>query len=468
MKFYRNAIILVVIVALLAGAYVLVRTNKANRMPAETKQYDKLTDFISTDIESVTLKNKSGTFVIVKKDDDWALSEPSDIRYDSSVLSSIVVNSASIVGDKVIEENAEDLSIYGLDDPAIVTVKSKDGTSVTLEIGNLTPTGGGYYAKLQGKNKVYMISKYNGDKLLSGKNEIRTKQLFDITADDIKKFGMNRKGQNIFIAEKTDDTWSMAEPIKGSLNETSFYTMLDTLVNTRVVKFVDDEPEDLSVYGLDKPAYELIFSTEATGEMKLQMGLELKEDYAIYAKLDGSDEVFTIDVSQFSFLDKPLKEIVNIFAYIVNIQDVEKIDLTMDGKTTHMELDVYLDEEGNMDSDKDKFYVNGIDASGKDENGKQPFRKFYQALIGISVDEIDLEGDPSGRQAEITIDYTLKDGKMKVEYIPKDEHFYYVVRNGEYSGVLVKRKNKGEFGVDGMKEAYDTMMKFLDEQQKQQ
>ena len=62
------------------------------------------------------------------------MSVPSDLRYDSSVLSSIVVNSASIIADKVVEESAEDFSIYGLDDPAVATIKAKDGTSVTVEI----------------------------------------------------------------------------------------------------------------------------------------------------------------------------------------------------------------------------------------------------------------------------------------------------------------------------------------------
>jgi hypothetical protein len=461
MKFYRNAVILVIIVALLTGAYFLVRNNKVNQQDVQTKQYEKLSDYLSTDLESVTLENKSGTFVIVKKDGDWALSVPSDLRYDSSVLSSIVVNSASIIVDKVVEESAEDFSIYGLDDPAVATIKAKDGTSVTVEIGNQTPTGGGYYAKLKDKSKVCVISKYTGDKLLSGRNDIRTKQLFDMKTDDIKKFGLNRKGWNVFISEKADDKWNMVTPIEGDMNESSFLPMLDALVNTQVTEFVEDSAGDLSVYGLDKPAYELIFSTEAAGEMRLQIGLELKDNYTMYAKLDSVDEIFTIDASQFAFLDKPLKEIVSIFAYIVNIQDVKKIDLTMDGKTTHMELDVFLDEEGNMDSDKDKFYVNGIDASGKDENGKQPFRKFYQALIGVCIDEIDLEGDPSGGKADITIDYTLKDGTMKVEFIPKDENFYYVVRNGEYAGVLVKTRNKVDFGIEGMKQAYDTMMEFL-------
>jgi hypothetical protein len=62
--------------------------------------------------------------------------------------------------------------------------------------------------------------------------------------------------------------------------------------------------------------------------------------------------------------------------------------------------------------------------------------------------------------------YTLKDGTMKVEFIPRDENFYYVVRNGEYAGVLVKRKNKVDFGIEGMKQALDTLMDFLAEQEK--
>ena len=41
-----------------------------------------------------------------------------------------------------------------------------------------------------------------------------------------------------------------------------------------------------------------------------------------------------------------------------------------------------------------------------------------------------------------------------------------MVRNGEYAGVLVKQRNKVEFGIEGMKQAYDTMMEFLADQQK--
>ncbi len=465
MKLYRNAIILLVIVALLVGVYFLIRSKKPDDLPTQPDEYESLTDYTSDQIESVTLENSDGTFIIIKKDNDWALSAPTDLKYDPSALSSIVINSASIIADKVVEEDPQDLSIYGLDDPAIARVEVKDGTVTTIEIGDKTPTKGGYYVKVAGTSKVYVISSFTGDKLVTGRNGMRIKQLFDFTADKIDSLAMNRRGESVFASamDKESGSWSMISPIKGSVNETAFAPMLEALTNTMILEFIEDKPADLSLYGLDKPAYEFVFNAEGAGEIKLQMGTEMKKGSSIYAKLDGNDEVFTIDMTPYTFLDKPLKEIINVFAYIVNIDQVKKIDLTMDGKTTNMTLDVYKDAEGNSDNDKDKFYVNGIDASGKDEKDDQPFRKFYQALIGVCIDEIDLEGKPEV-SADITIDYTLKDGTMRVEYISKDENFYYVVRNGEYAGVLVKKRNKTDFGIDGMKQAYDTMMTFLAEQ----
>jgi hypothetical protein len=469
MKLYRNAIILIVIVALLVGAYFLVRNAKKtdDEQPDPAAQYNRLTDYLTDDIESVTLINKDGTFVIVKKDKDWVLSSPSDVKYDSSILSSIVINASTIVADKVVEENAADLTIYGLDDPAKAIIKTTDGKETVIEIGDRTPTQGGNYVKLAGSNKVYVISNFAGEKLSMGRNDLRSKSMFDgMTYDKIDSVAMSRKGSSLFSAKLEEDGvgWKMTAPIEGSVNETAISPMLEALSSTNIVEFVEEAPSDLSVYGLDKPSYEFEFSAEGR-QYKLSLGDEKVKGSEIYAMLDGSNEVVTISMAPYNFLDKPLKEIIKIFAYIVNIDQVKSIDLTMNGKTDHMELDVYKDEEGNTDYEKDKFYFNGIDATAEDEEGKQPFRKLYQALIGIGLDEIDTEGKPEG-PAEIIFDYRLVDGtRMKVEFISKDENFYYVVRNGEYAGILVKKRNKVDFGFEAVRQAYDNLIKFLDEQQ---
>lgn len=462
MKLYRNAIILVAIVALLVGAYFVISKIKPDDNPIEnpSEDYIKLTDYTSDKIKSVTLINPDGTFVIVKKDNEWVLSSPTDLKYDSSILSSIVINASSIIVDKTIEENAQDLAKYGLDQVITVKLMDTEGKETVLEVGDMTPTKGGYYIKEAGKNDVYVVSSYTGKYLVTARNGLRSKQLFDFTSQDLTELAMDRRGESIFASEKGADAsanWLMTKPIKGSMNSSALTPMMEAIANSTISEFVEDKPSDLAQYGLDNPKYSFDFKT-ANETYKLKMGDEKTKGSLIYAQLDGNDEVFTMDITAYTFLDKPLKEIVDVFAYIVNIDQVKAIDLTMDGKTTKMTLDVYKGEDGKSDKEKDKFTVNGIDATGTDEEDDQPFRKFYQALIGISLDEIDVDGNPI-KEPEITIDYTLKTGSMKVEYIPKDDNYYYVVRNGEYAGILVMR-NKGEFGIQGMKDAYKTMMDF--------
>ena len=465
MKLYRNAIILVVIVALLGGAYYLISKKKTADSVDNTSTADtiKMTDYTSDQVESLTLQNPDGTFVLVKNGTEWSLSSPTDIKADSSKLSSIVINASSVIADKLVEENAQDLSIYGLDNPILVKLKLKDGGEKVLEVGDMTPTKGGYYVKLSGENKVYVVGSYTGDQLVTGRNALRDKTLFGITPDMITQLSMDRNGQNVFASSSDKDSnWTMNKPIKGSVNSSALSPMLEALAGTNVKEFIEDHPSDLSKYGLDKPSYAFDFSTTTAGAFKLLLGGEKTKGSEMYAMLEGKNEVFTIDSTPYVFLDKPLKEIVDVFAYIVNIDQVTAIDLTMDGKTTKMTLDTFKDAEGKSDADQDKFTVNGQDASGKDEDGKQPFRNFYQSLIGISLDEIDVEGTPTGTP-ELSIYYTLKTGTMKVDFISKDANFYYVVRNGEYAGILVK-KNKMDYGVLGMKDAYKTMMDFLSTQ----
>ena len=462
MKLYRNAVILVIIVALLGAAYYFVNKSKStDNSTATTVENIKLTEFTSDKIASVTIINSEGTMIIVKDGTNWKLSSPTDLKADASKLSSIVLSTTSMVADKVVADNASDLAQFGLDKPVLVTIKLVDGTEKTLEIGSQTPTKDAYYVMLKDAAKVYTISSYTAEELLLNKKDIRDKALLALKTDDIIALSMDRKNQNVFKSVKTDATnWSMTAPIQGSVNAEALGTMLTAVATITASEFEDGVAPNLTDYGLDNPAYVFDFET-SSAKYKLLFGKEKVKGSQIYAKLDGSNEVFALDETPFNFIDKPLKEIINVFAYIVNIDQVTRIDVTMDGKTTTLGLDVYKDAEGKMDSDKDKFTVDGKDASGKNDKDKQPFRDFYQALIGITLDDIDIAGVPSGTP-EITLKYYLKTspGTMQVDFVSKDANHYYVFRNGTYANIVVK-KDKNEFGILGMRESFKTLMDFM-------
>jgi hypothetical protein len=467
MKTYRNAIILVVILGLLIGAYAFVSNKKASQGADDKRDIIRIFDLYTDNMVELTLQNEDGTFVfernIVKEEDReikiWKLVSHDDFKVDKDVINSIAINFSSLIADKVIEEEAEDLTKYGLDKPVTVTVKMDDGSVKAIEVGNKTPTGSGYYVKEKDSRKVYTISSYSGDKIKVSKNDIKDRQLFDVEREDVKAFTLERKNEKVFSSTKTGDyTWIMTYPIKGNTYYEAVDTMLGAVVQTRIIDFEEENASDISKYGLDKPRYAFEFGTSTNETKRFLLGNDKVKGKEVYAKLEDSDEVFTVSIEPFGFLDKPLKEIVEVFAYIVNINDVNKIVVEMDGQTTTSILET--DKE---DRDKDKFYVNGKDASMKDDRGSQLFRKYYQALIGVRLSEVDPEGVPEG-EADITFTYYLKKdpGTMKVEFIPKDEHYYYVVKNGEYSGILVSKKEFDE--EEGVRNSYKKLMEAINKQ----
>lgn len=463
MKLYRNAIILLVVVGLLAGAFFFLQSRK----PAETGEENapdtiKLVDYLSDDLTQITVESTEGTFVVEKKEKEWILASPKDLKADPSKLSSIAINASSIIADKKVEDNATNLAQYGLDKPVTVTIKHKDGKVKTLLFGSETPTKGGYYVKEKDSNAVYVVGSYTSEKLLVKRNEIRDLALFTMKPEDIISFSMDRKGANVFKAKKTGEfNWSMTEPIQGALSG-AIDPMLQAVTGTPASEYVEENSSDLAKYGLDKPVYSFDFAT-STGSYTLQLGKEKTKGSEIYAKLGNSNDVFVLSEQAFTFLDKPLREIVEVFAYIVNIDQVNRIELTLDGKLTTCELEVYKDAEGKSDNDKDKFKVNGKDASMKDENDKQPFRNFYQSLVGIGLDEIEIGAVPSGAP-EISIKYYLKQapGTVQVDFVSKDNYFYYVMKDGKYTGMLVKKAGKKDFGIEGLRDSLKTLLEFVD------
>ncbi len=467
MKFYRNAIILIAVLALLVAAYFLV-INKSDDNGSEQSGADtetiRVSDYKAEDVKKIIIENQDEKLEFEKKDEKWGLSSPADLKVNADSVTGMATEVTGLIASKIVDEDSSDVKKYGLDAPQLlITVILNDDTSRVIELGNQTPMGDGYYAKEKDKAKVYVISKYVGEKLLNAKNNVRDKTIFSGNAEDIVSISMERGGSLVYSAEKQDEsTWNLTAPIEGSVNVDSVGKMVDAVANVTVADFVEEKPSDLGKYGLASPAYSLEYETAKDGKIKLMLGTLNKDTYRFYAKLGSSDEVFQIDSTAFDFLDKPLKEIVDVFVYIVNISDVSRIVVDMDGKTTTCDIETDKDN----DNDKDKFTVNGKDATMKDENDKQPFRKFYQALIGLTLDDVEIGAVPQG-EAEITFTYYLRKApnRMTVEFIPKDDNYYYVVKNGKYSNIVI-RKDKFD-QTESVRDTYNKLMEALDKEQNQ-
>ncbi|KNY29145.1 DUF4340 domain-containing protein [Pseudobacteroides cellulosolvens] len=442
MRTFKNVIILAVVMVLLVGALVAVNVFKkedeesGNVQP--TVKLIPLMEAKKDDITEYTIENDGNKFTVTHKGTEWELTYPAGVKYSKIETENMANNAAGISASKIIEENAADLKVYGLDKPTVVSFKTKDGKEQVIEIGSNTPTDESTYVKTKGSNTVYLVDKYSVGAFKISKYFFWKKELFDITKDDIKSFTLERQGKVAFKVRLDDGKqWYLTEPLEGVANSGKLQPCLDGLPNLSATSIEEDKPKDLAEFGLDKPAYVMTLDTKQ-GTQKLYLGSEVIKGQEIYGKLEGNDTIFVLPLGSLDYLDMPLKDLVEGLIYAPDIYDVTEFTLDMEGKTTNVKLQ--LDEK--KDTDKDKYTVNGKEANKKNSGGEVFVRVFYRALIGIGFVDLETENKTvPALKPEVTITYNIKKapGQVKIEYIPKDSTTYYAVINGKFTGKIVSK-----------------------------
>ena len=463
MKLYRNAVILVVILGLLVGAYFFINSKKtANTEPADDTTVDDTIYVMQSDREQITTlsySNESGSFTITKKDGKWSIEPAYEFEVDNLNADGAITDMSSIIANKVIEENATDLSKYGLDKPLTVKVGLSDGTSKELQVGSYTLTEDGRYCKISGESKVYLVGTYYTSKFEPTYGYFVKKDILPVDPATLKTFSYEKNGQMQYAVDViSEKEMNIVEPIKEVAETSDVAKMLQAVTVLTINDVVDNSPADLNKYGLDKPSFALKFG-DGTTTKNILFGNYVEKGTIRYAKYAEGNSVFTIDITPLTFLDTKLDDIIYSFIYLPNIKDVNKVELFIDGKK--YVCDITTAE----DAADDKFKVNGTDANMKNEKGNSLFRNMYQGMIGITMQKYEVGAKPTGTP-EISIKYHMKDSKVvTVDLISKDSNYYYAVKDGVYTNKVVQKSKLDE--KDGLRTTYNELMEALSEAEKQ-
>ncbi|OPX44798.1 hypothetical protein CLHUN_13520 [Ruminiclostridium hungatei] len=460
MKLFRNAIILVVLVGLLVAAYLYLGSRKTdNTDPAvDTPAEEEISiiDSAQDKVSSMEFHNESGSFKLVKKDKGWTMEPEMEFLLDESLVDSAASDFADVNANKIVEENAADMGKYGLDKPtASVKVGFSDGTFKEVEAGSLTPTDDGAYVRVKGENKVYVVGLYYQTKFNYTRGYFAVKDILPIEATSVSAITFEKNGEVQFALDiLSENKVNITAPIK-DVAEPAEVSQISSAVVQLKIKDVVDETPDLAKYGLDKPAFSIQYG-DGRSSKTILFGKQLEKGVTAYARYPDGKSVFTVDISGLNFLDKKFSSLVNSFVFLPNISEVNKVELKIDGKT--IVSDITTDKE---DSDKDTFKVDGKDANIEDANGKSLFRNFYSAMIGITMYKYEPGLNPSGTP-EVTIKYYMKpDSKpVTIEYISKDENYYYAMKDGAYTNRIVLKTVLDE--PDGIRATYKALTEAID------
>lgn len=296
----RNTLILLVLGAAL-GAYIYFVERKrepASDTPGTTlaKVFDGVE---SSKIEEIRLRRSGGDeTTIARRDEAWQIVTPVVAAADETEASSIASSLSTLEVQRVVDEQPKDLGAYGLAEPRVEIAFRTAGDKAPrrLLLGDKTPTGGEIYAKLDGRDRVFLVSSYLEGTFDKSTFQLRDKRVltFDREKVDAIEVRAGRSGTKIV---KQGDAWTIAEPLKGRADFGAVESLLSRLTGGQMKSIVappDGQPEPaLRTYGLDPAERQVVVAAGSTSA-SLLLGQAAPEG-DVYAKDASRPIVFTIE-----------------------------------------------------------------------------------------------------------------------------------------------------------------------------
>jgi hypothetical protein len=368
----RNTIVVLILAAIIGG-YALVVLLASRPVPAPTL-YKKLA---AKNISRIDLRysNSPEIELVRNPDHTWRIVKPIKADADQGQIDSLTDSLAHAPLKTTIVKKPASLAPFGLNKPSVVVTITSDkaGALPALDVGKMSPVGGGVYVKLANSPAVLMTSESFPSAVTKHVNDLRSHLLMTFNMGDANKVTIQSPSGGEIEVDKKDSKWRIVKPSEYLADSDTVAQLLTALVNARVKDFVSNAPKDLSKYGLDKPQLEVtVFTGKDDTRHSLLFGLTEPNAYqhAIYVKRGAAPYVFSVrdsligkvDLTVFDLRDKTVMafdpdkvgriEIGNRGEkYTLDLGKSGKWQIVSDGKTMAADgsaVQTFLDELANL------------------------------------------------------------------------------------------------------------------------
>jgi hypothetical protein len=407
-------------------------SGQENTATAEDVERIALLDTPRGEIDAVEIDRRGDVLRVYRNDQGiFVVDYPYDVYWNLPEVARVVTSGAGVASLRVIGE-VEDLAEFGLDDPSAVVTIYGDGQPVqTLTIGAMNPARDGRYAMRDEDPVVYVAPNTTISRFFVRLDSLRLKQMPHITFEDLTLLEVDTLAGRPIRVELLPEwdrdpefnlfRYAVTEPFERRCQVST--TWMDdvnvALQSLSIVRYVDDNPQNLAQYGLAPPRAGLLADD---GETTVHLIVGDAVEDGRYAQFADGGSVFVLSGAEPIVGAEPF-DVVGSFALILNIDLVDFYEIVASDERYVCTIEretVVLDGEEEVE---ETFFVNGT------EIDEDPFRDLYQSAIGIRIDAEggSLTGDPV-----VTITYHLNDGSgsRSVSLLDYDANYLSVVREG--------------------------------------
>lgn len=409
------------------------------------------------DIRQIRVENENGSYAVnrtVEQNGDirWSLEGHEEI--DPSLLSdssfeSLASSLTGMTARSLIEENASELSQYGLDKPKAKAEVTFQNGSYTVLVGDTVTSGSANYLMVEGNPNVYSYYSYSISAVINNDamSFVNTAVMptFDQTnAPDLKKITVTRRDwEEPLILEAMpalpEDSTSIqvfthtfTSPYSVYLDLTDGNEFLNAMngLSAQKAAYIDPTDEQTAAAGLDDPfcevdqlagdtIYRLYIGNAITEEVTDEIsGVTSTVVTGYYGRsstipniiyIFGADSLIWVSMDQTRYMSKLF-----LMPYIYDLDTVEYADENC-GFTVKVE----------GDNDNNTIYLDGEKTDG------DKFRAFYQFLVGCRGEEFYTDDEKGELIASFTYSYRDSRDKSAVKLYESDDRRVIININGQ-------------------------------------
>jgi len=268
-----------------------------NRTPFDLRD-KKILKFDRDKADSLALVKGASSLELTRSGTEWKVVKPVASRSDYSALEGFISRLSSANMSKLVEENAVDLSKYGLDKPSMTVTIGAGSAKTVLEIGKTE--NGETYARDAARPIVFTVDTTLQTDLNKSFDDYRKKELFEFRPFYVARLRAvldSPAGPKTYELEKvkgaqpTDpETWKVTRV--GGAGHTADAAAMDDLLNKLVAIRAESFADDKARTGLNKPALVISASFDEGKFERVRFG-QVGDN--AYGKRDDEDAIAKIE-----------------------------------------------------------------------------------------------------------------------------------------------------------------------------
>ena len=321
----------------------------ANRHPAAdtspaTGATSKILTLAADQIQSIQLaKTGADPITLTRTGDAWQIAGAKPLAADPDAITSLTGAVSPLTSDRLIEENPQNLTSFGLDKPTLeADITTKDGKTQKLLFGSDTPSGNGAYVKLDGSPKVYTVGTSAKSAFDKSVNDLRDKRLLSLHQDKIVSVTLAAKGAPVEFNKNSGGDWQITKPKSFRADGPSVDDLVGKLKDAKMDLTATPAPADFA------SAAKVGSVTFVDDKGPQSIEVRKAKDKSYLAKSTAVEGVFKVVGDIGSAIDKGVDDFRNKKLFDFGFTDPSKLDLG--GKLYEKTGDKWFNGSAQIDS----------------------------------------------------------------------------------------------------------------------